>query len=153
MKVETQRLIDCELFSRISSILAFLSDSALRVGFHPHTQEGLYRGNFMTRPLLYNPCHHISRQFLTLIDAIDSTTHPKAKRQVTAAKLEIPTIEFEKKEIEKARRRLVERSPGIEGKKIVLIYPGGGLLPIRAWPLDCRIASQRICCLYHRPCR
>ena len=100
MKVETQRLIDCELFSRISSILAFLSDSALRFGFHPHIQEGLYRGNFMTRPLLYNPCHHISRQFLTLIDAIDSTTHPKAKRQVTAAKLEIPTIEFEKKEIE-----------------------------------------------------
>ena len=143
-KIKFDTVIDCELFSRISSILAFLSGSTARVGFHPHTQEGLYRGNFMNRPVLYNPYHHISRQFLTLVEAIDSDTHPKAKRRVPDERLTIPTLEIGRKEIENAKIKLYASAPGIEGKKIVLLYPGGGLLPIRAWPLDyyCRLAAE-----------
>ena len=143
-KIKFDTVIDCELFSRISSILAFLSGSTARVGFHPHTQEGLYRGNFMNRPVLYNPYHHIARQFLTLVEAIDSDTHPKAKRQVPDERLTIPTLEIGRKEIENAKIKLYASAPGIEGKKIVLLYPGGGLLPIRAWPLDyyCRLAAE-----------
>ncbi len=143
-KIKFDTVIDCELFSRISSILAFLSGSTARVGFHPHTQEGLYRGNFMNRPVLYNPYHHISRQFLTLVEAIDSDTHPKAKRRVPDETLTIPTLEIGRKEIENAKIKLYASAPGIEGKKIVLLYPGGGLLPIRAWPLDyyCRLAAE-----------
>ena len=62
-KLKIDTVIDCELFSRISSIFSFLSGAAIRVGFHPHTQEGLYRGNFMNRPVLYNP---VSYTHLTL---------------------------------------------------------------------------------------
>jgi ADP-heptose:LPS heptosyltransferase len=147
-KIKFDTVIDCELFSRISSILSFLSGAAVRIGFHPHTQEGLYRGNFMNRPVLYNPYHHISRQFLTLVEAIDSPTHPRAKRRIADEKLEIPAVKVEPHEIENARKRLVDLAPEIEGKKIVLIYPGGGLLPIRAWPLDnyCRLTEE----LLHR---
>ncbi len=136
-------VIDGELFSRISSILSFLSKAGIRVGFHPHTQEGLYRGNFINRPVLYNPYHHISRQFLTLVDAIDSPTDPRAKRLPADDKLDIPSIKFETGEIEDARRRLMDNAPAISEKKIVLLYPGGGLLPIRAWPLDyyCSLAE------------
>jgi ADP-heptose:LPS heptosyltransferase len=143
-KIKFDTVIDCELFSRISSILAFLSGSAVRVGFHRHTQEGLYRGNFMNRPVLYNPYHHISRQFLTLVEAIDSDSHPKAKRRVPNETLAIPAIEVDQKAIENAKKSLYDIAPGIEGKNIVLIYPGGGLLPIRAWPLDyyCRLAEK-----------
>ncbi len=143
-KIKFDTVIDCELFSRISSILAFLSGSAVRVGFHPHTQEGLYRGNFINRPVLYNPYHHISRQFLTLVEAIDSDTHPKAKGRVPHARLAIPTMEVAQKEVETAKKGLYETAPGIAGKKIVLVYPGGGLLPIRAWPLDyyCRLTAE-----------
>jgi ADP-heptose:LPS heptosyltransferase len=143
-KAQFDTVIDCELFSRISSILAFLSGSALRVGFHPHTQEGLYRGNFMNRPVLYNPYHHISRQFLTLVDAIDSATHPKAKGRVPNEALTIPPIKIGQKEIENAKKKLFDTAPEIEDKRIVLIYPGGGLLPIRAWPLDyyCRLTAE-----------
>ena len=143
-KLKFDTVIDCELFSRISSILAFLSGAAVRVGFHPHTQEGLYRGNFMNRPVPYNPYHHISRQFLTLVEAIDSVTHPRAKHLVPDQKLEIPAIQVEPQEIENARTKLFARAPELEGKKIVLIYPGGGLLPIRAWPLDnyCTLAEE-----------
>ena len=143
-KIQFDTVIDCELFSRISSILAFLSGSAVRVGFHPHTQEGLYRGNFINRPVLYNPYYHISRQFLTLVEAIDSDTQPKAKGRIPNETLTIPTMEVGQKEIEKAKKRLYDSARGIEGKKIVLIYPGGGLLPIRAWPLDyyCRLTAE-----------
>ena len=143
-KLKIDTVIDCELFSRISSIFSFLSGAAIRVGFHPHTQEGLYRGNFMNRPVLYNPYHHISRQFLTLVEAIDSPTDPKAKRLITEEKLETPVIKFAPDEIEDAKKRLLDKAPGIEGQKIVLIYPGGGLLPIRAWPLDyyCGLAEE-----------
>jgi ADP-heptose:LPS heptosyltransferase len=145
-RIKFDAVIDCELFSRVSSILAFLSGSALRVGFHPHTQEGLYRGNFINRPVLYNPYHHISRQFLTLIEAIDSDTHPKAKRRVSNKTLTIPTVKVGHKEIEIAKKKLYDTAPGVEGKKIVLIYPGGGLLPIRAWPLDyyCRLTAEML---------
>ena len=81
-RIRFDAVIDCELFHRISSILSFLSGAAIRVGFHPHTQEGLYRGNFINRPVLYNPYQHISRQFVTLVEAIESDTVPKAKRIV-----------------------------------------------------------------------
>jgi ADP-heptose:LPS heptosyltransferase len=147
-KIKPDIVIDCELFSRISSILSFLSGAAVRIGFHPHTQEGLYRGNFMNRPVLYNPYHHISKQFLTLVEAIDSSTRPKAKREMPDEKLTVPAIKVAPPEIENAKKRLFERSPETEGKKIVLIYPGGGLLPIRAWPLDnyCRLSEA----LLHR---
>ena len=143
-KIKFDTVIDCELFSRISSILSFLSGAAVRIGFHPHTQEGLYRGNFMNRPVLYNPYHHISRQFLTLVEAIDSATCPKAKREMPAGNLAAPAIQIEPHEIENARKRLLDKAPEIEGKRIVLIYPGGGLLPIRAWPLEnyCRLTAE-----------
>ena len=135
-KLKIDAVIDCELFSRISSILSFLSGAPVRIGFHPHTQEGLYRGNFMTRPVLYNPYQHISRQFLTLVEAIESTTHPRAKHRVSPQKPDIPAIRFEAREIEEARAKLFAKAPELENQKIVLIYPGGGLLPIRAWPLE-----------------
>jgi len=143
-RIKFDAVIDCELFSRISSILSFLSGAAIRVGFHPHTQEGLYRGNFINRPVLYNPYHHISRQFLTLVEAMASPTHPKAKRWVVDENIKGPKLEFEPHEIEAARERLYTLAPDLAGKRIVLLYPGGGLLPIRAWPLEyfCRLAEE-----------
>jgi ADP-heptose:LPS heptosyltransferase len=42
-------------------------------------------------------------------------------------------------------RRLHAYAPQLAGRRLVLIHPGGGLLPIRAWPLEhyCRL-SQRL---------
>ena len=73
-------VIDCELFSRISSIYSFLSGAAIRAGFHPHTQEGLYRGSFINRPVLYNPHVHMAEQFINLAEAISSEGMPSVKR-------------------------------------------------------------------------
>jgi len=133
-KLKVDVVIDCELFARISSIFSFLSGARIRVGFHPHTQEGLYRGSFINRPVLFNPYHHISRQFLTLAAAIDSTSVPKAKQLPGRSNLRAPRIGFARDEIESMQARLQADFKAVADKPLVLIYPGGGVLPIRAWP-------------------
>jgi len=140
-------VIDCELFSRISSIYAFLSGARLRVGFHPHTQEGLYRGDFINRPVLYNLYRHISRQFVTLAMAMENGNgFPVVKRNVDDDVFYIPTLNPNADQQEELKARLKNDFPETIGKDLVLLYPGGGLLPIRAWPLDnfCRIAMNLV---------
>jgi ADP-heptose:LPS heptosyltransferase len=127
-------VIDCELFARISSIFSFLSGARIRVGFHPHTQEGLYRGNFINRPVLFNPYHHISRQFLTLAAAVDSVEVPKAKQPLERTNLSAPLIDFSRYEIDAMQARLRADFSAVADKRLVLIYPGAGALPIKAWP-------------------
>lgn len=127
--------IDCELFSRISSLLSYASGASVRVGFHRHTQEGLYRGSHINRRVPYNPYHHISAQFLTLARAIDSTASPKSKLPVVASPKPPPQVQLDGALIQGIESRLAQDFPAIAGKPLVLVYPGGGILPIRAWPL------------------
>ncbi len=127
--------IDCELFSRISSLLSYASGAAVRVGFHRHTQEGLYRGSHINRPVPYNPYHHISAQFLTLARAIDSAAVPTSKLAVVASPRPPPHVRLDAALIQGIEARLAQDFPAIAGKPLVLVYPGGGILPIRAWPL------------------
>jgi len=135
-KMKVDIVIDCELFARISSIFSYISGAGIRVGFHAHNQEGLYRGNFINRPVLYNPYRHMSQQFLTLAAAIESDTTPRAKTAPASDDLKAPVIEFEAEEIQHMHDRLSHEFEGIRDKKLVLVYPGGGLLPIRAWPSE-----------------
>ena len=128
--------IDCELFSRISSLLSYASGASVRVGFHRHTQEGLYRGSHITKPVPYNPYQHISAQFLTLARAIDSTAVPTSKLQVMLPTQAPPHVRLDAQQASAIQKRLATDFPVIAGKPLVLVYPGGGILPIRAWPLD-----------------
>ena len=128
--------IDCELFSRISSLLSYFSGASVRVGFHRHTQEGLYRGSHINRPVPYNPYQHISAQFLTLARAIDSTAVPKSKLQVMLPTQAPPHVQLNAQLVTDIQKRLASDFPAIAGKPLVLVYPGGGILPIRAWPLE-----------------
>ena len=145
-KLKVDVVIDCELFARISSILSFLSGARIRVGFHPHTQEGLYRGSFINRPVLFNPYHHISRQFVNLVSAIDSVSTPTVKKSVRHNHLKAPVIKFAPADIDAMRTKLQTDFNTIAGKKLILIYPGGGILPIRAWPRHyySQVASELI---------
>jgi ADP-heptose:LPS heptosyltransferase len=181
-------VIDCELFARVSSIFSFFSGASIRVGFHRHTMEGLYRGDFINRPVLYNPYHSIPEQFVGLVDVIDSNTMPGNKfpssdrgwktpainggqgwktpanegnrgcdTPTVGGKRgwKIPTIDGEIKapyvpigecEMMGMERRLYGDFPDIKGKRLVLLYPSGGILPIRAWPPEyfCKLAEGLI---------
>jgi ADP-heptose:LPS heptosyltransferase len=127
-------VIDGELFSRVSAILSFLTGASRRVGFHAHTQEGLYRGSFINRPVLYNPYQHIAQQFLTLAEAVEAEGSPLVKRGLEGEDLKIPLLRLRSGELDAMRARLESDFPETRGARLVLVYPGGGLLPIRAWP-------------------
>ena len=129
-------VIDCELFSRVSSIFSYLSDAPIRVGFHPHTQEGLYRGSFINRPVLYNPYRHLSKQLLTMVSAIESHAVPTSKERAQVEIKNPPMLKFPEDELLQITAKLHADFPAIKDKKLVLVYPSGGILPIRAWPLE-----------------
>jgi len=129
-------VIDCELFSRVSSIFSYLSGAPVRVGFHRYTQEGLYRGSFLTRPVLYNPYRHISQQLLTLAMAIDCDTVPTGKCLSPFVAETVPTIAIGEAEARQRITKLHADFPALQGKSLVLVYASGGILPIRAWPLE-----------------
>jgi ADP-heptose:LPS heptosyltransferase len=129
-------VIDCELFSRISSLMSYLSGAPLRVGFTPHTQEGLYRGSFINKAIPYNPYQHISKQFLSLVDALEASCMPRNK---AAPIRELPkdtglSVPFEATELQAYRSKMLADHPALQSRKVVLMYAGGGLLPERAWP-------------------
>jgi ADP-heptose:LPS heptosyltransferase len=129
-------VLDCELFSRVSSILSYLSGARLRVGFHPHTQEGLYRGSFINRPVLYNPYRHLTQQLMSMVPALESTSMPLCK-DLPVPLADVPRpVGLSPAEKDAAATRLHADFPALQGKRLVLVYPGGGLLPIRAWPLE-----------------
>ena len=145
-RIGIDTVLDCELFSRIGSIYAFFSGAKIHVGFHPHTQEGLFRGNFINRPVLYNPYQHISQQFVTLVEAIESKDIPTVKRPVGGKELTIPPMAVEQAEVDALSQRFRSDFPQAAGKKVILLSPGGGLLPIRAWPVThfCQLAESLV---------
>lgn len=131
-------VIDCELFSRISSLLSYMTGAPLRSGFTPHTQEGLYRGSYINCAIPYNPYQHISKQFLSLVDAIEGDSVPRNK---AAPIRELPgetglSVPFEPAELQAYRAKVLADHPELTGRKIVLMYAGGGILPERAWPVE-----------------
>lgn len=126
--------IDCELFSRVSAIYSYLSGARLRVGFHRHTQEGLYRGSFINRPVPYNPYTHIAAQFLGLAAALESESTPVNKARLLPERPELVPLALDAASKERAHERLLQDFPALRNRPLVLIYASGGLLPIRAWP-------------------
>jgi ADP-heptose:LPS heptosyltransferase len=128
-------VLDLELFARVSAILAGLSGAPIRVGFHRFTQEGLYRGDFFNRPVLYNPYQHIAQQFVTLAEAVGSVDLPTAKRLVGPSALRLPPLLLRPGELDAARDLLDQRHRSIANRPLVFLCPGAGLLPIRAWPV------------------
>ena len=141
-KLQCDVVVDCELFARAGSIFSYLSGAPVRVGFHPHTQEGLYRGSFINRRVVYNPYRHLSQQFLTMVEAIDSASTPMAKAVSAPAPKDTPTAVFPPGEVEQLIAELHTDFPAIRDKRLVLVYPSGGLLSIRAWPLN---HYRRVC--------
>ena len=137
-KLRIDAVIDCELFARISSIFSYLSGAPLRVGFHRHTQEGLYRGSFINRPVLYNPYRHLTQQFLTLASALESTTDPVAKLFPAPYTGKTPVLEFSREELAETYRELHNFFPGDQGQKT------GADLPERRDPADTRLAAQEL---------
>lgn len=131
-------VIDCELFSRVSALLSFACGAPVRTGFTPHTQEGLYRGSFITNAIPYNPYQHISLQFLSLVDSLQAASMPRNKAAPirTVPQDSDLAVAFTPAELAGYREKLAKDHPVTQSKRLVLLYAGGGILPERAWPKE-----------------
>lgn len=141
--------IDLELFSRVTALLSFFSGAINRVGFYGFHNEGLYRGDFLTRKVSYNPHQHIAKSFIALVDALlsDKEEVPFTKRHISDDEIKIA-----KADITKAGQREIVEIVASKYKnfdhlkhKIVLINSNASdLLPQRRWDLQnyCEVIKQ-----------
>lgn len=132
-------VIDMELFARYTNILSYLSGARNRVGFYRYHMEGLYKGNFQTHKVSYNPHQHISFNYLSLAYALKAPKgqYPLLKMDVTNEKPAVPKVKLSDSVYKNMLAKLQAINQNIDKtKKIIIINPHAGLLPIRAWPLE-----------------
>ena len=148
-RLPVDAVVDCELFSRISALMAYASGAPRLAGFTPHTQEGLYRGSFFNCTLPYNPYRHISQQFVALVDALEPTASlPRSKWSLlqTLPRDTGMTVDFTPDELAAYRTKLHGDFPVLRERQLVLVYASGGILPERAWPAAHYVALVRGLC-------
>ena len=63
-------VVDLELFTRFSALLALFSGARMRVGFDNGNAEGLYRGRAFNQPVSYNPHRHMAWNYLALAERV-----------------------------------------------------------------------------------
>lgn len=146
-KLRFDAVFDLELFSRYTSILTALSGSNFKIGFYRHTMEGLYRGDFLTHKVSYNPYMHMSKNFLSLIYSLKSPKQemPMTKRRIEDRDILVPIRKSSSKAIALIWKKLQEINPNISNKKkIVILNPNSSqLIPIRKWPIQNYIQLAR----------
>ncbi len=131
--------VDMELFARLTAILSYLSGAKNRVGYHRYHNEGLYRGNFLTHRVMFNPHIHIVHNLFNLIEAFVSPPEdtPPAKVPLSEEKVMVPRIRIGEDSKARIRAKLEEVSPAISrAKSTVLLNPNASdIVPLRRWPL------------------
>jgi ADP-heptose:LPS heptosyltransferase len=130
-------VFDLEFFSRFTAILTYVSGAAKRVGLYRYSLEGLYRGNFLTHKVQYNPLLHVSKSYLSLWQVVkaDKKTTPELKEKIDDGKFSLPILISSEKVKKQAWNRL--RRLGIEEQaRLWIINPGEGNIPLREWSLE-----------------
>lgn len=131
--------IDLELFSRFTAILSELSGAKNKVGFYKFHNEGLYRGNFLTHKVAYNPYMHISKNFMSLIYAFHENKKelPLYKNIINDESIKITTINIPEENKIKIKRKIKKYFPEFSKQDIILVNANASnLLPQRRWPLE-----------------
>lgn len=139
-KNKIDAVIDLELFSRATALLAFLTRSQIKAGFHNYFGEGLYRGNFMNRKVQYNPHIHIAKNFVALVDSVftEEDQLPYLKKEITDGEIQIRKITPSEESRERVFNSIKNLYPRITfDQKIFLVNPNASeFLPQRKWPLE-----------------
>ncbi len=141
--------IDLELFSRVTALLSFFSGAVNRVGFYGFHNEGLYRGDFLTRKVAYNPHQHIAKNFIALVDALLSNKEevPFTKRHIGDDEIKIAKADITKVDqreiIEIISSKYINFDP-LTHKVILVNSNASDLLPQRRWDRQnyCQVIKQ-----------
>ncbi|MDH5707162.1 MAG: glycosyltransferase family 9 protein [Candidatus Aminicenantes bacterium] len=139
-RLKISAALDMELFARFTAILSYLSGAKNRVGYFKYHNEGLYRGNFLTHKVAFNPHIHMSQNLLNLIYALRSSSQdaPLTKRSLSDEDIVIPRIQASQDSRMRILKKLQEKNKDITSdKKIVLLNPNvSDIVPVRRWPLE-----------------
>ena len=140
-KRKIDAVIDLELFSRITALLTGFSGAFYKVGFHAYYNEGLYRGDFLSHKVAYNPHIHIAKNFIALVNALMSSKEeiPYSKTVIADEEISIAKVKFsdvEKKTVTGIVQGCFDKFDP-EKHKIILINPNASELLIqRRWPQE-----------------
>lgn len=128
---------DLELFSRFTALLTFSSRADKKIGFYNYTFEGLYRGNFLTHRVQYNPLLHISKSYLSLWQTVhqEKKNSPELGERIEDKDIALPQAHIPPETTKQMEGKLKELGITRENK-LFLLNPGEGTLPLREWPLE-----------------
>jgi ADP-heptose:LPS heptosyltransferase len=109
------------------------------VGFHAFHNEGLYRGDFLTHKVAYNPHQHIAKNFIALVNSLLSTSpeYPYSKTVISDDELVLEKVRVSAADLASMRLRVREACTGFDETRdhIVLLNANASeLLPQRCWP-------------------
>jgi ADP-heptose:LPS heptosyltransferase len=130
-------VVDLELFSRFTALLAGLCGADRRVGFYRFHQEGLYRGEMLTHRVTYNPHIHVAKNFIALVDALlaPTPTIPYAKTSIGDDQIKVEIVLASARARGDVLTRIQSLAPFDPAQnRLVLINPNASeLLPHRRW--------------------
>ena len=132
-------VIDLELFSRFTAILTRLAGAKIRAGFHRVHEEGLYRGNFLTHPVMYNAHKHISKNFMTLVQATLSGDHQPYQKLAPGQEPVLARAKVSDEQLAEVIEQLHQLTPDYQvgQSRLVLINPNASdLVPQRRWMMS-----------------
>lgn len=146
-KIDT--VVDLELFSRFTALLTGLSGAVRTVGYHAFHTEGLYRGEFLTHKVAYNPHQHIAKNFISLVNSLLAATpeHPYSKSIITDDEIILEKVQVSSGESSAMLQRVKEFCPEFDASKqsIVLLNANASeLLPQRCWPSENYVAVAQL---------
>ncbi len=145
-------VVDMELFSRATAIMAFLSGARVRVGLHRFTSEAPYRGDLFTHRLQHNPYLHMAQAYRLLVEALwaDPAETPLMKVH-PAPPPTPPSFVPLAEERERVQEKVKQAAGGaVEGRLVLINASIGDKLPLRRWPEACfvelgrRLLSERL---------
>lgn len=136
-KIDT--CVDLELFSRFTALLTYLSGAKKRIGFYRYHNEGLYRGNFLTHKIQFNPYQHITKNFMAMVRVFHENRKedPNPKILITDEEVKIKKVVAKAEDIDRVRAKIKKRFPELDQQKIVLLNANSSdFLPQRRWPIS-----------------
>jgi ADP-heptose:LPS heptosyltransferase len=140
-------VIDYELFSRASAVLAYVSGAARRIGYHSYHGDGPWRGDLMTHRLVCNPHLHMQTVMSLMVEAVGQDPHDLPALDIDVRTLDADLKRFQPTSIEadEVRGIILKASGASEGGPLALLNANASdLLPLRKWD------SNRYVDLAHR---
>jgi ADP-heptose:LPS heptosyltransferase len=132
-------VIDYELFSRASAVLAYVSGAPRRIGYHSYHGDGPWRGDLMTHRLVCNPHLHMQTVMSLMVEAVG-----RDPRDLPALDLDIRSLDADLKrfvpsaaEADEVRGIILAASGASDAGPLVLLNANASdLLPLRKWDSD-----------------